>query len=94
LGPAAHLLKLQEAKTDDVDAAYQPLRPRSIPRRQLHGHIVIDSYLDHSDSFRTIQTADEDAAPDKSLGEPSSQDAIDPELGMFTPRQDEKLPSG
>ena len=59
----------QEVKNEK----YEILRPRNIPRRQFHGLVATDIYLDHSDSFREIQTSDasESVAPDKSISEPA-----------------------
>ena len=55
MGPQAREKELEEKnKADAEDQAYQKLRQRGIPRRQLQGDYVEDQMLDHSDSFRTI----------------------------------------
>ena len=41
------------------------LRPRNIPRRALQGDVVVDFFLDKSDSYRTIVEDDEVSSPEK-----------------------------
>lgn len=72
------------------------MRERDVPRRQLWGDYVEDQMLDHSDSFRTIQTEDigdeSINIPDKSIVDSVAGDKEDGVEDELTPRKkDESL---
>ena len=81
---------MDESEDDDDDenkGKYQVLRPRNVPRRELKGYIAVDAYLDHSDSFRTMQEDDELESPDKSKDKISqSKD----DVLLMTPRSEHR----
>ena len=56
----------EDSEEEGDGGVYQVLRPRNVPRRHLRGNMVVDQYLDHSDSFREM-VPDEEEAPDKEV---------------------------
>ena len=51
--------KLIDTSSAGGRSSYTKSRPRNVPRRELIGNMIIDTNLDHSDSYKSLERIDE-----------------------------------